>query len=202
MILLPMMVQSTLFSQSFNPTNSRQRQANEHKTHVSMKSLRLKAIQQKLFILIPTTLFCIVTDQGSKYMAKIILANHDQISLLGGWFTFSYIENPYGFLGIFTQVEQTPRQILLLGCVLLLLFSVVLYILQSKTLTKPTLLYLSMIFGGGLSNLLDRFIQSIGVIDFMSFGYGSIRTGLCNMADIYILVGGFCLGFLITKDLH
>ena len=164
--------------------------------------LGLDRVRQKLFILIPTTFFCILTDQTSKFIAKTILASQDTVSLFDGWLIFSYIENPYGFLGILTQLEHAPRQILLIFGVIVLLFCVMLYILRSTTLTRPTLIYLSMIFGGGISNLLDRFIQNIGVIDYMSFGYGSIRTGLCNLADIYILLGGFFLGFLITKNLH
>ena len=167
-----------------------------------MDHQRLSTVQQKLFILVPTSLFCILTDQVSKFIAKTVLDNQEQVPLLGGWLTFSYIENPYGFLGILTQVDIGPRQAMLLFGVLVLLFIVILYILRSSALTKPHLIYLSMILGGGMSNLLDRFIQNIGVIDYMSFGYGSIKTGLCNLADIYILIGGFLLGFLITKNLH
>jgi signal peptidase II len=53
------------------------------------------------------------------------------------------------------------------------------------------------VIGGGISNLLDRLIQDGGVTDFLSVGFGEFRTGIFNLADVYILLGSFILGYYI-----
>jgi signal peptidase II len=50
------------------------------------------------------------------------------------------------------------------------------------------------VVGGGISNLVDRLLYDDGVIDFLSIGVGSFRTGIFNLADVYILVGSFVIG--------
>jgi len=58
-----------------------------------------------------------------------------------------------------------------------------------KSLPKYELTGLVLILGGGLSNLLDRLYHQGKVIDFLNIGIGSFRTGIFNMADIYIAIG-------------
>ena len=48
---------------------------------------------------------------------------------------------------------------------------------------------LSAIFGGGLSNILDRILNNGLVVDFMNMGIGSVRTGIFNIADVAIMSG-------------
>jgi signal peptidase II len=45
-----------------------------------------------------------------------------------------------------------------------------------------------------MSNLVDRLLFEGGVIDFLSIGIGGFRTGIFNLADVYILVGSFVIG--------
>jgi signal peptidase II len=45
---------------------------------------------------------------------------------------------------------------------------------------------------GGISNLFDRVVQG-SVIDFMHVGVGSVRTGIFNVADLAILLGGILM---------
>ena len=48
---------------------------------------------------------------------------------------------------------------------------------------------LSLIAGGGLSNLVDRLAHHGHVIDFLNVGLGPVRTGIFNLADLAITVG-------------
>ena len=47
---------------------------------------------------------------------------------------------------------------------------------------------LCLIFGGGVSNLIDRVARG-WVIDFLNVGIGSLRTGIFNVADMALMLG-------------
>lgn len=53
----------------------------------------------------------------------------------------------------------------------------------------------SLVLSGGLGNLLGRIMNGGRVIDFMNLGIGSLRTGIFNVADVYITVGVVVLVF-------
>jgi len=58
--------------------------------------------------------------------------------------------------------------------------------LKQKALS---ILALSLIFSGGLSNFYDRIANNGAVVDFLNIGIGSLRTGIFNVADIAIMLG-------------
>jgi signal peptidase II len=63
-------------------------------------------------------------------------------------------------------------------------------VLTSRTMTFFNTVCLSLVLGGGVSNLIDRFFRQNGqVIDFMNMGIGSLRTGVFNVADVFIMFG-------------
>lgn len=45
---------------------------------------------------------------------------------------------------------------------------------------------LALIIAGGIGNLFDRILYG-EVRDFLNFGIGRLRTGIMNLADLYIL---------------
>lgn len=53
----------------------------------------------------------------------------------------------------------------------------------------------SLVLSGGLGNLVDRIINDGRMIDVMNIGIGSLRTGIFNVADVYITVGVVVLVF-------
>ncbi len=84
-------------------------------------------------------------------------------------------------------------------CVPLILLYCLYYLLFKKNLPALHITTLSIITGGGVSNLLDRMINSGAVIDFIQIRIGVFKTGIFNLADIYIIGGSFFLGFLLIK---
>jgi signal peptidase II len=54
---------------------------------------------------------------------------------------------------------------------------------------------LAMIFSGGIGNIIDRILFDRHVTDFMNIGFGNIRTGIFNVADMCITAGA--IGLLI-----
>jgi signal peptidase II len=57
-------------------------------------------------------------------------------------------------------------------------------------LRSPTALVgLGFVAGGGLANWLDRVLHDGHVTDFVSIGFGPLRTGIFNLADVMIFAG-------------
>ncbi len=90
----------------------------------------------------------------------------------------------------FFQQDSFMAQILLsllIGILLLFLF-----FLAKKSNNKDRI-FLGMIFGGGLGNLLDRLIFK-GVLDFIDFYLGAFHWPAFNLADAFITLGIIFLG--------
>jgi signal peptidase II len=47
---------------------------------------------------------------------------------------------------------------------------------------------LTLFVAGGASNWLDRVVRG-SVIDFINIGFGPVRTGIFNLADVAIMAG-------------
>jgi signal peptidase II len=150
--------------------------------------------RSKLLLLL---LVAIAADQLLKYTMLWILTETGSISLLGGTVQFTLIFNPGGFLSVLSDYSQSTRFFLLNICVSMLLLGSLFCIFISTTMDKKFSLPLVLVTAGGISNLIDRMIHEDGVIDFVSIGIGSFRTGIFNLADMYILVCSFYLGYIL-----
>lgn len=151
-----------------------------------------------LGIIFPLLLvFIISTDQYLKVLARGLLKTSETISLFGDTIRFTLIENHGGFLGIVSSLPENIRFFLLNICVFGLLLVCLAYLFFYKKRCVRHSLPLAFVTGGGISNLLDRLFHSGGVTDFVSIGMGSLRTGIFNLADVYILAGSFVLGFTL-----
>jgi len=143
--------------------------------------------------------FTLVSDQFSKYVARRILESSEQTTLMGGMVTFSLVENRLGFLGIVRDLPAVVQffflyifvGVVLLGC----LFILYRLARHNSVHTLP----LALVTGGGLSNLFDRLVGDGGVTDFIMIGIGRLQTGIFNVADAYILLGSFVLGFQLFR---
>jgi len=162
---------------------------------------RTPATQPKnqLLIILSILIFTVYSDQYTKSLATVYLVNEEPISIISGIIVFSYVENSAGFLGILKELPEYIQFFLLNICVTLLLLYCFYYLLSGKCRTIRRNISLAVITGGGLSNLVDRFANNGKVIDFLQFEIGPIKTGIFNLADVYILTGSFLLGFLILS---
>lgn len=154
----------------------------------------------RLWLLSILLLCTICSDQITKYVARSILVHASEKPFFSGLVTFSLVENHGGFLGIVSNLPAGVRFFLLNICVALLLFGCLACLLWFSKPTSRTWIPLALITGGGLSNLLDRLIGDGGVTDFISLGAGYLQTGIFNLADVFILVGSFLLGFYLLYD--
>ena len=148
----------------------------------------------KVFVLL-LLLLCIISDQAMKKSMTVLLGAGLEFSLVNDLIQLSLVKNHHGFLGVAAPLPDTLRIALLFGGVSVLVLGCLAYLFFARPsrITVPLLL----VTGGGLSNLLDRLMNNGGVTDFISVGVGSFRTGIFNLADVYILAGSSLLGYYL-----
>ncbi len=137
----------------------------------------------------------VFTDQYTKLWGRQHLSPGETLFFLNDIIHVTIVENRGGFLGVVNNLPENIRFFLLYICVAILLLCCILYLFSRKSQSQRYALPLSCVVGGGLSNLLDRIINNGGVYDFISIGFGSFRTGIFNLADLFILTGSFLIGY-------
>jgi len=165
-----------------------------------MKPSALPTTNRKLF-LFSILIFTVGSDYCTKVLAEKCLESASEISFFNSLIKFSYVRNPGGFLGIINNIPETMRFFLLYICVALLLIGCLGYLFGPQKISTRYELPLVFVTGGGLSNFLDRILHDGGgVADFMSIGTTFFRTGIFNLADVYILLGSFILGYSLFSS--
>lgn len=143
-------------------------------------------------------LLLVAGDQLTKLLAVKYLSAGPPVSLFNDVLRFEYIENRGGFLGFLNGLPEDIRTILLTFCVAALLLAGLAFVVCSSRLSRSTLALVTLVLGGGIGNLIDRLVNAGGVIDFVSVGIGWLRTGIFNVADVYIFFGSFALGVIVA----
>lgn len=145
-------------------------------------------------LLIVLVLFaCVGCDQLTKSIARHTLAASEPIPFLNDLFRLQYVENRGAFLSLGANIPEHLKYWILVVVVGIALGGMLVYLLTSRKLTRVRSAALSLVLAGGLGNLIDRILNDGRVIDFMNLGIGSLRTGIFNVADIAIAVGGLWL---------
>lgn len=154
------------------------------------------AVKLRLILLI--TLFSVVLDQVSKWWASEYLTHFAMKSYLGDTFRIGYVENHGAFLGLGSGLSENLRFWIFVVAVGFVLLTLLIYIFKSQQQNTYSVICLSLIFSGGISNFYDRAMNNGAVIDFLNIGIGSLRTGIFNVADMAIMLGVFMLLFAKT----
>ena len=137
--------------------------------------------------------FCVGADQATKWAAKSYLAPAGLISFAGDIFRLQYAENTGAFLSLGASLPEPWRHLVFTVSVGVLLLALFVYLLLNRSLSRLYLACLSLVCGGGLSNLIDRVVQDGRVVDFMNVGVGPLRTGIFNVADMAITAAAILL---------
>lgn len=154
---------------------------------------RIKQIVALVFVLVS----CVSCDQATKSMAQTHLSATQSISFLDGSVLFRYAENPGAFLSLGASLSPVARQWIFVFAAAALLIGLLLFVLKSaRQMSTGLLIAFALLFAGGMSNLIDRVVNEGRVVDFVSIGIGPLRTGIFNVADVYIMAGVFLVVLL------
>lgn len=134
-------------------------------------------------------LSCVGCDQATKAVAKEYLPRHEVISLAADTVRLQYIENGGAFLGIGSALPERMRSVLFTFGIAVVVVGILGYLALVPAMPRCTTIALSLIAGGGLSNLIDRVAYGGYVVDFLNIGLGSLRTGIFNVADVALMFG-------------
>jgi signal peptidase II len=124
-------------------------------------------------------------DQITKAVAKEILQFSEPLVFLKGTFWLIYSENSGAFMSLGSELSDGLRFFLFTVLVGIFLSVAAIYLLR-KTIDLWSTVAYALLIGGGIGNLIDRMTNG-QVVDFMHLGIGDIRTGIFNMADVFIL---------------
>lgn len=137
----------------------------------------------------------VVTDQVTKVIARDALEGEPVRRYLGDTLRLTFIENHGAFLGLGGNLPETARTLIFTVFVSLMLVAFLIWVWRTPDFSKRALVASSLVVGGGIGNLIDRVTNNGGVADFLNIGIGSLRTGIFNVADVWIVVGGVMLFF-------
>jgi signal peptidase II len=138
-----------------------------------------------ILLIIFTNISC---DQFTKKMVREIIVQHATISLLSDHITVTNVENSGAFLSTGSSLPGNTKYFLLSLLPLSVLIVGLIYILTKHTLSPPLLFGLCFVLGGGIGNIFDRMVYG-SVTDFLHISFGSVQTGIFNMADVSIMTG-------------
>lgn len=153
---------------------------------------------QKLLLFCALSATLIGCDRVTKDIAKSRLMNKDAISYFHDTFRLIYVENTGAALSLGDSLSKTTSfwllSILPLACLLALF---VYTIRRAGEISTPRMLCYTLIFAGGMGNIIDRIVFDRHVTDFMNIGISGLRSGIFNFADVYITSG--VIAFLIMS---
>lgn len=132
-------------------------------------------------------------DQATKRLAIQELRSAPPRSYLGDLFRLQYSENPGAFLSLGAGLSEGARSWIFVGGVAVILTGLLLYALLSKRISLLGIIGVAFLAGGGFSNWADRLLRGNVVVDFMNVGIGPVRSGIFNVADLFLEAGAVML---------
>jgi signal peptidase II len=157
----------------------------------------------KIILFCTCCLAFISCDRITKDLAKEHLKDKPAISYLNNTVRLQYVENTGAALSLGDDLPKTASFWLLSILPLVILLGVLLYTLKNvQQMGAMKIFSIAMIFSGGIGNIIDRILFDRHVTDFMNIGFGNIRTGIFNVADICVTAGviGLFIFFNDKKD--
>lgn len=152
----------------------------------------------RILILLVTLLVTVGCDQLTKEMAREQLAPGETVVLMDGAVRLRYSENHGAFLSAGATLGEAARFAIFTVGVAVILVVLSIYLLTARDLSLWPVVSMALVVGGGLGNLIDRVAREGAVVDFLNVGVGPVRTGIFNMADVFIVAG---VGFLLLWSL-
>ncbi len=134
----------------------------------------------------------IALDQLTKVWAWNTLQGEPVRHYFNDMFRILFVQNEGAFLSLGADLSDELRMLALTLLPVIILAFLLVYTLRSRTLNTWQVVAYSFIFGGGVSNIYDRILYG-KVVDFMNMGIGDLRTGIFNVADVFIMIGLFML---------
>lgn len=138
-----------------------------------------KKIKKEYILLIIIVLLIIVFDQAT----KIYIVNKEEMQIIPNILKFAVTQNTKPAYGIGSN--STVMYVLTNAIILSVIFKFV--TTQNEYVDRKLKIFLSFIFAGGISNVIDRIFRGY-VIEFIDFNQ-LLSSPILNIADIFTIIG-------------
>jgi signal peptidase II len=128
----------------------------------------------------------VTCDQAAKQAARLTLRGAGVTRVAGDFVVLVYAENDGAFLGLGSTWPRPLRVVLLSVLPSLVIIAACVALVRKR---PGGLSGFALVIGGGMGNLIDRLARDGRVTDFLNVGVGPIRTGIFNLADLFLMVG-------------
>ena len=129
-------------------------------------------------------------DQTTKHIARRELGERGSIRLPGGFGEFRLAENPGAFLSLGDSLPESLRLTIFTIATGIGLLGLLAYLVFWGRFSWLLFIGLGLVCAGGMSNLIDRITRHGLVSDFIFIRIGPFQTGVFNVADAVIMIGG------------
>jgi signal peptidase II len=144
------------------------------------------SIAKRLVLIFFVLVTCVGCDQVTKSLAQSYLPHTEAWSYLGDTIRLQIAHNNGAFLSLGASLPEFWRHAFFDFSVSALLLGLLAYVLLAKNISTYFMVACALFLAGGISNLTDRLLYNGYVVDFINLGVGSLRTGIFNVADIFI----------------
>lgn len=146
----------------------------------------------------------IALDQATKWIVVLNMSLGQSVDVIPGVFRFTYSRNPGAAFGIFRAEDE--RWIFLVFSTVAIA-GVIYYLVKYRPASRFVWIPLSMITGGGISNMIDRLFYGervfhgtvVDMLDFCAFP--NLWTAIFNVADSFVCVGAGILFVYLLLDI-
>jgi len=104
-----------------------------------------------------------------------------------------YALNPGGFLSVGSNLASQPRFWIFAALNTMFLVGAVCMLVAKWNMPLANFVALVLVLAGGIGNVIDRVLHNGLVTDFLNLGIGPVRTGIFNVADMVLVIGGLAL---------
>jgi signal peptidase II len=164
--------------------------------------------QKKLLLPFGLTAVVILLDQVSKLIVASQLPVGARVKIVADLVWFWHVRNTGMAFSLGSRLPTQLRSVIFLILPLAVLLLLLIYYFKSKDIKGIQRWCFAAILGGGLGNLIDRFLRPEGVVDFISIKFygllGMERYPTFNLADSTVVVAAIImiLSYLTGQRRH
>lgn len=130
----------------------------------------------------------IIIDQVTKISIIDRIDLHQTVQIIPGFLNLTHVHNPGGAFGFLASNSSFLRPLVFYGAAVFALVLIFYFFYKTPESFRFLTAALSMVFGGAVGNLIDRFRMGF-VIDFLDVYVGKYHWPAFNVADSAITVG-------------
>lgn len=141
----------------------------------------------------------LVLDQVTKGIVRGNFSHGETVSVISGFFSFTYVRNPGAAFGFMANAPEMIRRPLFLLIPVIACVWLAVLVWQVREKNRFLAYTYTLIWAGALGNLIDRFWLGY-VVDFFDFYYGDWHYPAFNIADSAISIAAVLLIYDFLKQ--